>query len=135
MSRLQHLAHVNLSSNALAEFPKDLCSLPIVELSVSRNRNRESLAQLGPLVLPEEIGQLTTLQLLRADSNLMAAVPSSIGKLTALVELYLQGNRLLEVRDKTNMWLARTPLCDSWQATFVWLPSSAFAVYVFRAPV
>ncbi len=56
--------------------------------------NELYLAGLGLTELPESLGQLTQLRLLRLHENRLKALPESLGNLTQLLLLDLQRNQL-----------------------------------------
>ena len=47
--------------------------------------------------MPAEIGQLTSLEVLKLTGNQLTSVPAESGQLTALTHLFLDGNQLTNV--------------------------------------
>jgi len=66
----------------------------VQELATLRDRVELDCSHHQLAMLPESIGQLTALQFLRLDGNQLTTLPESIGQLTALQDLWLQHNQL-----------------------------------------
>lgn len=95
MERLRKLCRVDVSSNSFAKFPSVLCSLPLVELHMSKCRY--SGDPRGPLIMPRAIGGLTRLRSLEYASNELVFVPDTLASLVHRKSLHLQNNRLRSV--------------------------------------
>jgi Leucine-rich repeat (LRR) protein len=73
--KLQHLARLDFSSNALKELPAALCLPTLISLLASHN-------QLA--CLPEALADCTALQTLRLSHNQLATLPPALGFLPQL---------------------------------------------------
>ncbi|XP_074319264.1 putative LRR receptor-like serine/threonine-protein kinase At1g53440 isoform X1 [Silene latifolia] len=83
---LTQLNEIDLSRNFInGTIPKSLARIPLVRLALMGNRNT------GPI--PDEIGQITTLQKLSVEDNQLAGpIPKSLGNLKNLETLVLAAN-------------------------------------------
>ncbi len=97
------LTSLNLSSNKLTEFPKEICQLQKLEvLHLSNNQLTE---------LPREICQLTNLTTLDLSDNRLTELPEEIYKLTNLEILNLSYNQLTWIPQEINQ-LKKLSLLD-----------------------
>ncbi|GAM18438.1 hypothetical protein SAMD00019534_016130 [Acytostelium subglobosum LB1] len=76
-------------------------SCQVVPITIP-NMHRPSLTSLnlsetGMTTMPDEIGNLTSLRILRARNNRLDSLPASIAKLTQLEELYLDCNKITQL--------------------------------------
>ncbi|XP_028755406.1 probable LRR receptor-like serine/threonine-protein kinase At1g53430 [Neltuma alba] len=92
---LSHLQVFDLSHNYLnGSIPRSFARPPLVALKVIITLHLPDNAISGPI--PDEIGEITTLEDLSLNDNLMeGTLPSSLGKLTQLRMLDLTGNNFL----------------------------------------
>ena len=88
--KMQRLRELLLHGNPLSEFPAVVC-----ELSGLRVLNVSNCG--GDIVLPDELGKMTSLTRFRADCCSLPAIPSSMGKCTQLEHLTMRSNRLTQV--------------------------------------
>jgi len=91
MNRLKHLVILDVSGNSLIALPgKSLFSAcaSLQKLDISWNNLRG---------LPNELGCLTQLRILKADGNVLDKLPATLGELRALQRLNLASNRLCEL--------------------------------------
>ena len=79
------LEALDLGENNLNEFPPELCLPNLVRLRLTRN----DLAK-----LPDELGQMVSLEQLLIGDNELSAIPATIGRCKNLVRLALNNNRL-----------------------------------------
>ncbi len=107
---MQHLRWLNLSQNALREFPRDFTRLHTLLLNGNKGINfdenccdnaeriehlrRLELSQCGLERLPENIGNLRNLRILRLRSNELQSLPDSMKKLEKLEILDISGAKM-----------------------------------------
>jgi Leucine-rich repeat (LRR) protein len=107
ISDVHSLIHLNLSINDIKELPASFAQLTnLTTLDLSQNTSLNLVAISNTLShllslqnldldlcylssLPAEIGSIKSLHILSLRSNVLTAIPSSIGDLSALVELYI----------------------------------------------
>ncbi|XP_038147566.1 PH domain leucine-rich repeat-containing protein phosphatase 1-like [Cyprinodon tularosa] len=109
LTRFCKLRSLNLSNNALSEFPLALCDIPsLTELNLSGNRLSCLPAEVGTMhnlqnllldgnslsLLPSELGSLEGLTFLSLSFNYFSCVPPVLEKLRGMEKLCLAGNRL-----------------------------------------
>ncbi|XP_077391307.1 PH domain leucine-rich repeat-containing protein phosphatase 1-like [Festucalex cinctus] len=122
LTRFCKLRTLNLSNNALSEFPVTLCDLPsLTELNLSGN-NLSSL--------PVEVGLLHNLQTLFLDANRLHSLPAELGSLEALIYLGLSFNRftcippvLEKIKDAERLCLAGNQIAAFHMVALQWLPT------------
>ncbi len=86
LGKLRRLRVLRLDFNDISSLPQSIGDLPLETLSVCKNRL---------FTLPTTIGKLSnTLKVLNVSDNSISVLPSEIGSLLALEELYLHNNRL-----------------------------------------
>ena len=91
MRDLRRLRTLVLHHNPLQGFPAVVCSLPLLtklHVSFALAPGRDSL------VIPTEVGNLTSLRILNAESDGIAELPDEIANLSKLRELRLENNRI-----------------------------------------
>ncbi|XP_077440334.1 PH domain leucine-rich repeat-containing protein phosphatase 1-like isoform X2 [Vanacampus margaritifer] len=111
LTRFCKLRTLNLSNNALSEFPVTLCDLPsLTELNLSGNKLS---------CLPAEVGLLHNLQTLFLDANGLHSLPAELSSLEALTFLGLSFNRftcippvLEKIKDTERLCLAGNQISD-----------------------
>ncbi len=107
---LRNLTQLILNSNRLSDFPYELASLPsLAVLGLAWNQIthvderltsfKSSLCSLdlafnGLTVLPQGLGELTSLHTLNLHDNKLQAIPDSIGQLSKLRYLHVDFNQL-----------------------------------------
>ncbi len=87
---LADLIYLRLSLNKLTSFPESMVDLATIQVILADQNQIESL--------PENIGDLgNTLHLLGLSNNNISKLPSSIGEMDVLYELYATNNKILEL--------------------------------------
>jgi len=85
ISALKSLTKLSFYKNKLTQLPEDLFDLKLVVIDLYYNELE---------VIPEAIGDMSSLSILFLSNNKIYSLPESIGKLTSLEELYVHHNRL-----------------------------------------
>ena len=84
--------------DSLVEGPDSEAERRIAEVAQAHG-SRLDLTSLRLAAVPDSIGQLTALTSLDLHDNQLTAIPDSIGQLTALTELFLHDNQLTAIPD------------------------------------
>ncbi|XP_028977431.2 PH domain leucine-rich repeat-containing protein phosphatase 1 isoform X2 [Esox lucius] len=120
LTRFCKLRSLNLSNNALSEFPHAVCDLTsLTELNLQGNRLTSLPATLGTMhslqtllldgnslsSLPVELGSLEALTYLGLSFNLFSSVPPALERLRGVERLCLAGNQLSSLDMAGLQWL------------------------------
>lgn len=82
---LVQLKCASLGSNNFASFPRELLDLPLVELNMGGCRGAHSgKRRKEPLVIPDGIRAMTTLEILHYTFNELRSLPEAMASLTRL---------------------------------------------------
>ncbi len=99
IGNLNNLEHLNVTYSKLTTLPESIGRLDsLTELNLSNNLLT---------ILPDSIGYMNSLEILNLNgyynnSNIITNLPSSIGNLSNLKELYLQHNQIDSIPDELN---------------------------------
>ncbi|KAJ7986347.1 hypothetical protein DPEC_G00338980 [Dallia pectoralis] len=120
LTRFCKLRGLNLSNNALSDFPRALCDIAsLIELNLQGNRLASLPAALGTMhnlqtllldgnslnSLPVELGSLEALTYLGLSFNLFSTVPPALERLRGVERLCLAGNQLSSLDLSGLQWL------------------------------
>ncbi|KAJ3307462.1 Leucine-rich repeat-containing protein 40 [Kappamyces sp. JEL0829] len=89
LQSLEHLQVLNLASNQIKDFPRELCHLPLLELHLGGNQIES---------LPVEIGALSRLAVLDLAHNQLRDLPFTLSELSNLQTLNVSHNRLRSLK-------------------------------------
>ncbi|QTE21635.1 leucine-rich repeat domain-containing protein [Polaribacter cellanae] len=109
---LSKLTYLNLNGNQLESLPTGIGNFTsLVELHLTSQRERINTSQyIATLTsLPEQIGNIATLEKLDLRSNGLTSLPAGIGNFTSLKELNLSFQTTSPVRYQTQYTLASLP--------------------------
>jgi Leucine-rich repeat (LRR) protein len=145
ISRLQSLTMLDMSENLIKSFPEAVFKMGLKVLNLNRNQISvipERIGEISSLVnlylnsnrieeIPVEIAQLPNLEILQLDSNLLSDLPREIAGLN-LFKISLRGNTVCFPDSQVSGWLDSHHLSLDWRASQV-CPEAPYSV-IIREP-
>jgi Leucine-rich repeat (LRR) protein len=145
ISRLQSLTMLDMSENLIKSFPEAVFKMGLKVLNLSRNQISvipERIGEMSSLVnlylnsnrveeIPGEIAKLPNLEILQLDSNLLQDLPREITGLN-LLKISLRGNTICFPDTQLSGWLDSHHLSLDWRAS-QYCPEASYSV-IIREP-
>jgi len=145
ISRLQSLTMLDMSENLIKSFPEAVFKMGLKVLNLSRNQISvipERIGEMSSLVnlylnsnrveeIPGEIAKLPNLEILQLDSNLLQDLPREITGLN-LIKISLRGNTICFPDTQLSGWLDSHHLSLDWRAS-QYCPEASYSV-IIREP-
>ena len=82
---------LDVSFNLLHSLPEEICLLPLEELYCASNKIS---------AMPESIGSIQSLRIIKANNNMLVSLPTSIGQLQKIEQLILSDNMFSSLPDE-----------------------------------